>query len=133
MSEEDRPITDLAGDDASSKPAWGIAEKLERDKQRKNQRDILFGFLLILCFFMYVMFFWFVYPADNFKTLAASSDKPYMAWIVSLFAIVPTVLLLALMKGVYRSTKGAEPSKSNSSESVNINIRPPSSLFKDLP
>jgi len=38
--------------------------------------------------------------------LYITGQNHYALWLIALLAVIPTILLLALMKGVYRSTRG---------------------------
>jgi heme/copper-type cytochrome/quinol oxidase subunit 3 len=111
----DPPLKEL---EASPQPSdtdyegtqWA-AEKLERDKQRKSQRTWLFLYVALLCCVFFAIFAsYMLCPA---KLAAIGSISPYALWLVSLSGIIPTVLILVLIKAVYRSTK-------NSAESLGV-------------
>lgn len=101
--------------------------KLERDQQRQKQRGLLFWGTLALCLFFYAAFF--IRLCGLESLISVTAGNPYALWLIALLALVPTILLLALMKGVYRSTKG-EPAKDTDSD-LSKNLPPVVRIISD--
>lgn len=104
MSDDLTPINSFPTDETGRDDLWHKA-KLDRDNQRKVQRGRLFWGIAIICIAFYIVFLWQIVCFD--KTYQLLDKSQYSLFLFSLLGIIPTVLLLALMKSVYRSTKEA--------------------------
>ena len=114
----DTPRPGGAATPAESALADLASEQLERNKQRKQQRGYLFWGMLVLCAAFYVAF---LFSLCNLKSLLCIiGQNHYVLWLIALLAVIPTILLLALMKGVYRSTRGEAVKDANADMSRNL-------------
>jgi len=102
---EPREIKSLPA--ATQENAEWVQERLEREKQKRFHRRILFGGTLVICTFFFLMF---ICQAQNIDALCRLGESsPYCVWIIALLGIIPTVLLAALMRGVF-AKEGKEQS-----------------------
>ena len=83
-------------------------EKLARDIQHRKQREMLFKIILILSVVMSFVFLIYTVFIATFDSLAI---KPVAIIPISLAGIIPAILLITLMRGVYRSTKPSDDHK----------------------
>lgn len=78
-------------------------EKLKREVQRRRHRLFLFLLLFTTIISSYAVFLTIIYKmyiGDSTKLL---SEKPYLLIPASLLGVLPTALLLAMLKGLYRN------------------------------
>ena len=114
----DTPQPGGAATPADAALAALASEQLERNKQRKQQRGYLFWGMLVLCATFYAAF---LFSLCNLQSLLCVIGHHYHAlWLIALLAVIPTVLLLALMKGVYRSTRGEAAKDTGADVSRNL-------------
>ena len=84
---------------------WATA-KLDRDNQRRRQRGWLFWCVVVICLVFYGVFLRRIVCLETIKPLWGD---PYhhLPILLALSGVMPTILPLALLKSVYRSTRGA--------------------------
>lgn len=94
---EFKEITSLPG--ASSEDTKWIAERLEREKQKRGHRRVLFWGTMITSVVFFLTFLCMAGKTDLLCKLGESS--PYCVWIIALLGVIPTFLLIGLMRGIY--------------------------------
>lgn len=105
---EPREITSLPT--VSGENTEWIAERLEREKQKRVHRRVLFWGAMIISVLFFLMFISMADKTDLLSELGESS--PYCVWIVALTGVIPTVLLVGLMRGIYaKDNQSAESSE----------------------
>ena len=105
MSASVTQIDSLPKTDENQDTSIWVSDKHDRDAQRKTQRGQLFWCIICVCAVFYGFFIWHMICLE--KTFKLLKFSHYSLFLFSLLGLIPTVLLLALMKSVYRSTKEA--------------------------